>query len=300
MEEKGIKRGRAPNFSSYETSVLLDLIDKYKAILENKQTDGVTLKQKDYCWRKISVEFSCVPGVSERTHTNLKTAYENLKRRARRAVANEKVELYKAEGDPLGPSKLDTTDKRVLGIILSANSYCLPSPFDSDAGHATNTAIAECNPSTSRDSNERALQRLEKISNGVFLNSDEDDDDYDDVDDGKTSDEFHAGREEQPPESMREQPPVTTPKQNLRMHPLLEKRCAEETIQKTKKKQKTATATEAIASAAELQKLALQKDIELKQEMHELERKLKEEEIAFMQLKKEIAAEKLRYWKNKK
>ena len=41
------KRPRAPNFSAFsEYCILIDLVDKYKAMIESKKTDGVTLKEK--------------------------------------------------------------------------------------------------------------------------------------------------------------------------------------------------------------------------------------------------------------
>ena len=36
MEAKQVKRGRAPNFSAYENSIRLDLVDKHKSEIENK------------------------------------------------------------------------------------------------------------------------------------------------------------------------------------------------------------------------------------------------------------------------
>ena len=36
MEAKQVKRGRAPNFSASENSILQDLVDKHKSKIENK------------------------------------------------------------------------------------------------------------------------------------------------------------------------------------------------------------------------------------------------------------------------
>ena len=44
MDEK--KRKRSSNFSKFEGEVLVDLAMKYKNIIENKRTDGVTIKKK--------------------------------------------------------------------------------------------------------------------------------------------------------------------------------------------------------------------------------------------------------------
>ena len=36
MEAKQVKRGRAPNFSAHENSIVLDLVGKHKSKIENK------------------------------------------------------------------------------------------------------------------------------------------------------------------------------------------------------------------------------------------------------------------------
>ena len=36
MEAKQVKLGRAPNCSAYENSILLDIVDKHKSKIENK------------------------------------------------------------------------------------------------------------------------------------------------------------------------------------------------------------------------------------------------------------------------
>ncbi|KMQ90384.1 fibrinogen silencer-binding protein [Lasius niger] len=46
------------NFTQAEKVVLIDIIEKEKNILENKKTDGVTIKQKEACWAKVATEFN--------------------------------------------------------------------------------------------------------------------------------------------------------------------------------------------------------------------------------------------------
>ena len=69
MEEKQVKRERAPNCSAYENSILLDLLDKYKSKIENKKTDGMSLKKKKNSWKELSGEFNCVSGMSIQNKT---------------------------------------------------------------------------------------------------------------------------------------------------------------------------------------------------------------------------------------
>lgn len=57
METK--KRDRSANFSNEETRILVDLILKYKHIIENKKADAITWKQKDAGWTRLTTEFNC-------------------------------------------------------------------------------------------------------------------------------------------------------------------------------------------------------------------------------------------------
>ncbi|EFN64633.1 hypothetical protein EAG_16169, partial [Camponotus floridanus] len=38
--------------------ILIEIIEKKKHIIENKQTNGVTIKEKEKCWLDISREFN--------------------------------------------------------------------------------------------------------------------------------------------------------------------------------------------------------------------------------------------------
>ncbi|XP_050506242.1 uncharacterized protein LOC126884353 [Diabrotica virgifera virgifera] len=94
MENKG------SHFSSLEKDIILDLAIKYKCIIENKQTDGVTNKQKAIAWENISKEFNAMNVNTHRTSKQIKTFYENIKRKIKKKQAIEKVEKYKTGGGP--------------------------------------------------------------------------------------------------------------------------------------------------------------------------------------------------------
>ena len=57
MEDKG-KRSRGANYSMDEKSLILSLVDNYKGIIENKQTNGTAWKAKEKTWIKIQTEFN--------------------------------------------------------------------------------------------------------------------------------------------------------------------------------------------------------------------------------------------------
>ncbi|XP_068084327.1 uncharacterized protein [Anabrus simplex] len=237
-----------------------------------------------YPFATCSIIFFCTyySGTTPRSHTNLKGVYENLKRRARRASADEKVEMYKTGGGPSVPSKVQDIDKRVLGIIAES-SVCIPSTHDSDAGYAENKESDDNlkrPPSTSNP-----LDTLRAIANGDFGvdNGDgggDDDDDDDDVDDegdnlGQCSHDYG-------------QTPLHTPTRPSSGVGL--KHQSRKTPGGTKKRK--LTATESISSAAEVQREALLLDMALKKEKQK-------EELEIFKLKKELLKEKIAYWKAK-
>ncbi|XP_072402825.1 myb/SANT-like DNA-binding domain-containing protein 3 [Diabrotica undecimpunctata] len=125
MENKG------SHFSSLEKDVILDLAIKYKFIIENKQTDGVTNKQKAIAWENITKEFNAMNVNTHRTSKQIKTFYENIKRKIKKKQAVEKVEKYKTGG---GPEQTTTIllpgEEKLLGA-LKEQFQPLPNVYDS-------------------------------------------------------------------------------------------------------------------------------------------------------------------------
>ena len=52
------KRVRAMNFSQNEEDILIQCVLRRSAIIENKQTDACTLKDKKRAWEEITDEFN--------------------------------------------------------------------------------------------------------------------------------------------------------------------------------------------------------------------------------------------------
>lgn len=85
---------RLPNFSNDEKIVLIELVEKYKNIIENKCTDAVTVKQKEKCWTDISREFNSRCILANRTVTSLKSCWDNLKKKTRKHFSEVRKELF--------------------------------------------------------------------------------------------------------------------------------------------------------------------------------------------------------------
>ncbi|XP_069705819.1 myb/SANT-like DNA-binding domain-containing protein 3 isoform X1 [Periplaneta americana] len=111
-------------------ALLLNIIESFMHIIENKKTDSVWVKQKEEAWKKIASEFNEATYGVARTPQQLKIAYENYKRRTNKLAADDKAELYKSGGGTF-KRKLDADGERLISRL---NSHFTPAnnPCDSD------------------------------------------------------------------------------------------------------------------------------------------------------------------------
>lgn len=52
------EKSKAKHFTQLERKQFLDILKKYKHIIEVKESDGVTLKDKDIAWSEICNEYN--------------------------------------------------------------------------------------------------------------------------------------------------------------------------------------------------------------------------------------------------
>ncbi|OXA42881.1 Myb/SANT-like DNA-binding domain-containing protein 3 [Folsomia candida] len=123
--------GKAPAMSEPEKQVLLDLVDEFKLILEDKRTDFGTTSKKSKAWRSVADRFCSSPGTTYRTEEQLKTWWSNCKKRAKKQVATNKRCIIKTGGGK-GKNKLNMEMDRVMGII-PGQMKSLENLFDDDA-----------------------------------------------------------------------------------------------------------------------------------------------------------------------
>ncbi|KAG5888851.1 hypothetical protein JTB14_037689 [Gonioctena quinquepunctata] len=127
-------RKRAPNFSTSGKTVLLNIINTYKSIIECKKMDGTTWRQKDEAWNKICAVFnSNSPGNYPRNKEYLKKFFDNIKKNVRKEIAAERKEVVKTGGGK-SESKLGRypTIDLVLNIMNKKTVNGLVNHFDSD------------------------------------------------------------------------------------------------------------------------------------------------------------------------
>lgn len=73
------KKERSCNFTATEVDVLMKCIFNEIHVIENKKTDGVTLKEKQEAWKRVEVLFNSA-NCSNRDINSIKMKYDNIKR----------------------------------------------------------------------------------------------------------------------------------------------------------------------------------------------------------------------------
>ena len=97
MDASQSRKARSSNFSKTEKENLVDIIlVKYKEVIENKRTDLVTSKSREKAWKEIECDFNSRNTEHFRDWKSLKLCYENIKKKTKKSLANEKVsfEIY--------------------------------------------------------------------------------------------------------------------------------------------------------------------------------------------------------------
>ncbi|KAH1021639.1 hypothetical protein HUJ04_011132, partial [Dendroctonus ponderosae] len=112
------KRQRSQNFCNDEKISLMDIIEKYKNIVENKKTDCISSNQKKKAWVQIANEFNAIcPDSSFRDCNTLKKFYENKKKEVRKYVLHEKKHINATGGGPAFNMKKDICFDYILNMV---------------------------------------------------------------------------------------------------------------------------------------------------------------------------------------
>ncbi|KYM96690.1 UPF0439 protein C9orf30 like protein [Cyphomyrmex costatus] len=129
--EPPIKEGRSVNFTAKEMLILIEIVKKYKHIVECKKTDGTTWREKDECWSKITDELNSRCAETYRKKKSVKTKYEDIKKNLKKKLSKNKAAMFKTGG---GTPKIQdlTSAEEMLLSILPSTIQGLPSIFDSD------------------------------------------------------------------------------------------------------------------------------------------------------------------------
>ena len=83
------KRGK--NFNDFERNLIIELVGEKKAVIENKRTDAVFLKEKNAAWEEITRQYNAVSQTGLRTTKQLHALYDFLKKKARSDQHDDRV-----------------------------------------------------------------------------------------------------------------------------------------------------------------------------------------------------------------
>ena len=130
--EAALKR-RSANYTFSEKEKLINIIQGYKDIIENKKTDSVSIKCKKETWQKICAEFNAAsPNLQYRPVESLKKCYEKQKEDLRKRYANAKKELYTTGGGPQIKND-NPLDDLLMSCINTKSDKGLGSSYDSNS-----------------------------------------------------------------------------------------------------------------------------------------------------------------------
>lgn len=119
LEEPVIKRARVPNFTVEEKTILINLVNKRKEIIESKYTDTKSIIKKKEAWMLIEKEFNSEINVYKRDHTVLKRAWDNLKAQTRKMRASRGDDNTKSGGSsPVQAQAPPPQKQSVINMVL--------------------------------------------------------------------------------------------------------------------------------------------------------------------------------------
>ncbi|KFM70549.1 hypothetical protein X975_02281, partial [Stegodyphus mimosarum] len=129
------------NYTSLEKAVLAECVLKYRDIIENKVTNSVTNKEKQKTWDLIEKEFNSIPGVTIRTARQLYNCYRNLKRKATKRKAEERIEIFRTGGGLAVTNENDNIDETLFA--MGAITQPLENVYDSDLAYHMQTSYSD-------------------------------------------------------------------------------------------------------------------------------------------------------------
>ncbi|GBP01900.1 hypothetical protein EVAR_7591_1 [Eumeta japonica] len=122
---------RSKNFTEREKSLLIEVAKEFVCIIDNKKTDGTSVEAKKRAWAALTNKYNAVSETGCRTEKQLHALYDNLKKKARKNMSDDKSEMYKTGGGTFCP-KTTAIDEKIVAL-LTPQFKPLVNEFDSSA-----------------------------------------------------------------------------------------------------------------------------------------------------------------------
>ncbi|KAG7313268.1 hypothetical protein JYU34_000371 [Plutella xylostella] len=129
---EGLKRKRSPNWLPSERILLMDLVENHFLVIENKKTDGVSVKAKLAEWQTIATEYNSQTTHSHRDAENLKNQWESMKKAAKKEASHARMQRIQTGGGPSQQKKEDPVSSRIISLI-GTSAVGLYNPYDKDS-----------------------------------------------------------------------------------------------------------------------------------------------------------------------
>ncbi|XP_062533619.1 uncharacterized protein LOC134202608 [Armigeres subalbatus] len=137
---------RAKNFTKDDVELLTELVFRFRNVIENKKTDGVTTKQKNEAWIKIAAEFSASAS-HPRNADQLKNYYKNTKSTLKKELAKEKSDLFRTGG---GAATMKRNPDNPIYALVQQEVTPLSNPYDSSSTYFNEEPQASTSKGSSR------------------------------------------------------------------------------------------------------------------------------------------------------
>lgn len=125
---------RQSNFALEEENLLLLLVQKFKHIIECKKSGNTNWIEKKNAWQNIENEFNSKNTRNIfRNAEGLKEKYNNLKKKTKKKITEEKMNIRKTGGGSYNPLTLNETDQ-IIYEIIGPQIDGLKNNYDDDAG----------------------------------------------------------------------------------------------------------------------------------------------------------------------
>ena len=133
--------GPKVNFTPLEKQIILELVESVQDIIESKKNDGRIIEKKDKAWDTVTQQFNARHGVNKRTKKQLKDAWQNLKKIAKKEVAKDKQEK-RITGGGQKDGTISTFSQKVADM-LPQQILSLHNAYDGDAAYHGDVAQSQ-------------------------------------------------------------------------------------------------------------------------------------------------------------